>query len=322
MAGVPWVRVNTEDFARNVELTINPVGASGGLRVRDSGRYVDLREVRAVWFRKPEPVDVSHFALDPAALDYIEAEFTEILFGLYALLRHLPWINDPFRTRIAHRKMLQLHVAAKVGFTTPRTIVTNNAGVALRFSQEVGGDLAIKSLGALCVTQDAPGGALQYGIFTRKVSPAELKEAREKIPCMPTLFQEFVKKKAELRVTCVGERVFACRIEPENGSFPDDSRFNIRALRHHACECRELYPMLHAYMREFGLEFACFDIMVSETGQFIFCEANPNAQWLWVDNLTGLPIGQAVAEQLTVGAGNGGALVKEPEVAGAARAEG
>ena len=105
-----------------MELTINPVSASGGLRVRDSGRYVDLREIHAVWFRKPEPVDISHFALDPAALDYIEAEFTEILFGLYALLRHVPWINDPFRTRISLYAVSGIMLSGVSGMVRPQNL--------------------------------------------------------------------------------------------------------------------------------------------------------------------------------------------------------
>jgi hypothetical protein len=130
-AGVPWVRLNTEDFA-NVELIVSPANGSGTLIVGDSGRTIKIEEVRAVWFRKPEPVSVSHFAgLEPGTMDYIEAEFGETLLGLYSLLNHVPWINNPFSTRIAHRKMLQLRTASGIGFATPRTIITNNPEMAL-----------------------------------------------------------------------------------------------------------------------------------------------------------------------------------------------
>src|SRR5262245_39607491 len=87
-AGLEWVRINTEDFARNVELRVEPTSGDGVLVVRDSAKCVDLRRVTAVWYRKPEPIAVAHFALDPGALEYVEAEFTEILMGLYALLEH------------------------------------------------------------------------------------------------------------------------------------------------------------------------------------------------------------------------------------------
>ena len=91
-AGTPWVRLNTEDFA-NVELTVSPANGRGTLFVRDSGRKIEIQEVEAVWFRKPEPVDISRFTgLERGALDYIEAEFGETLLGLYSLLNHVPGI--------------------------------------------------------------------------------------------------------------------------------------------------------------------------------------------------------------------------------------
>ena len=43
-AGTPWVRVNTEDIARNLELTVEPASGNGTLRVRDSGREIELQK--------------------------------------------------------------------------------------------------------------------------------------------------------------------------------------------------------------------------------------------------------------------------------------
>jgi glutathione synthase/RimK-type ligase-like ATP-grasp enzyme len=300
-AGVPWVRLNTEDFATNVELSVSPASGSGKLALRDSGKTIDLEDVRAVWFRKPEPVSVSHFLdLDPGALDYVEAEFTEILLGLYSLLNHVPWINDPFKTRIAHRKMLQLRVAAKVGFTTPRTVITNNPETALAFAKCLQGDVAIKSLGAIVVTEEHTGGeAIQYGLFTRRVSFAELESVKDTVRHQPTAFQEFLEKQYELRITCVGSRCFACRIESRSSDLTaDDYRFDTKGLVHTAFECPEFEEKLEAYLKAFGLSFGCFDILVTKTGEAVFLECNPNGQWLWVENMTGLPIGHAIAEQL------------------------
>jgi glutathione synthase/RimK-type ligase-like ATP-grasp enzyme len=297
-AGMPWIRVNTEDIARNLELTVEPASGQGTLRVRDSGREINLQAVRAVWYRKPEPVDVSHFELDQGALDYVESEFREILDNLYALLSHVPWINNPLKTKLAHRKMLQLQVAKKVGFKTPPTLVTNNPAAALRFAEKLNSDLAIKSLGALSVTEGTEAQAT-YGLFTRRITRSELEEVKDKICHLPTTFQQFIEKRCELRVTCVGDQVFACRIETRPGTLSaDDYRFDTQNLNHTACECPELHERLHAYMRELNINFACFDFIVPDEGEPIFLEANCNGQWLWVQNLTGLPIGKAIADEL------------------------
>lgn len=298
-AGVEWVRINTEDLATNVDMNIEPAAGRGRIFIRDSGREIALDAVEAVWYRKPDPVRVDHFDLDGGALDYVEAEYREILDGLYALLSNVPWINNPFTTRLAHRKMLQLQVAARAGFATPRTLVTNVAAEALRFAESVGGDVAVKSLGALSVMDSSGPRDVQYGIFTRRIDRRELAAVSDKIPYLPTTFQEFIPKRYELRITCVGDRVFACRIDARPGDVTaDDYRFDTANLDHAAVECPELHDRLRAYMKALDLNFACFDVIISRSGEAVFLEANPNGQWLWVEHLTGLPIGRAIAEEL------------------------
>jgi len=297
-AGIPWVRLNTEDFATNVELIVT---ATGILYIRDSGKTIRLEEVGAVWYRKPDPVSIAHFTgLEPGALEYVEAEFGETLLGLYSLLNHVPWINNPFSTRIAHRKMLQLRTAANLGFNTPRTIITNRPEAALAFARALPGDVALKSLGAIVVTQ-APSKdeLIQYGLFTRRVSLAELQTVKETIRNQPTVFQEFLEKKYELRITCVGDQKFACRIESRADDLTaDDYRFDTKRLQHTPQDCPELARRLDGYMRAFGLNFACFDILVTKNNTPVFLEANCNGQWYWIEQMTGLPIARAVAQYL------------------------
>lgn len=257
--------------------------------------------MRAVWFRKPDPVNMAHFSgLEPVALEYIEAEFGELLLNLYSLLNHVPWINNPFATRIAHRKMLQLWTAAKIGFATPRTIVTNIPETALAFAESLPGDVAVKSLGAITVTEPSgDGSAIQYGLFTRRVTLAELRSVIDATRHQPTAFQEFLEKQYELRITCVGSRCFACRIDSRTEDLTaDDYRLDTRGLNHTPQECPELEPKLHAYMKAFGLNFGCFDFLVTKAGEPVFLECNVNGQWAWIESMTGLPIGHAIAQEL------------------------
>ncbi len=297
-AGAPWVRLNTEDIAQNLDLTIEPALGTGSLHIKDSGRKFNLQDVQAVWYRKPETPQVGHFQLDAGSLDYVQSEFREILDNLYALLPHVPWINNPFHARIAHRKMLQLKVAAKVGFRVPETLVTNSPDAALRFAAKSNCDLAIKSLGALSAAQGT-GTQTSYGLFTRRVTRAELLAVKDKIANLSTTFQPFIPKACELRVTCVGDRIFTCRIQARPGDLTaDDYRFDTQNLTHTATEAPNLHSRIHDYMREFNLNFACFDFIVPLKGEPVFLEANANGQFAWVENLTGLPIAKAIADEL------------------------
>ena len=300
----PWVRINTEDLPKNIGLSVDPASGKGFLSVRDSKRSFRLSDVTAVWFRKPDPLDLSHFALDKASLDYVEAEFNEVVQGLYALLKDVLWINNPLTTRLTHRKMLQLRVAREVGFATPQSLITNDSKEALGFCERIGWNVAIKSLGAISVTSHQGETQMQYGIFTRKVGEEELLTLQDKIEHMPTLFQEYIHKSYELRVTCVGDKVFSCRIDSQSSDLArEDFRFDSRNLKHEALDCHEIHDKLLGYMRAFGINFGCFDIAVTKSGEHIFFECNPNGQWLWIEELTGMPIGKAIAELLVTGNG-------------------
>lgn len=299
-ADFPWVRINTEDFAKKVTLNIDPAKRTGSILVHDSNRQFDLQSISAVWYRKPDNLDLSHFDLDQASLEYVEAEFNEVIQGIYSLLNHSFWINNPLTTKLAHRKPLQLKVAHDLGFSTPATILTNDTIKALSFAESVNWDVAIKSLGAICVNTSLDDVQLHYGIFTRRIGKEDLFALQDKIVYMPTLFQQYVDKEYELRITCVGEQIFTCRIYSQDKELTaEDMRFDISNLRHEMCECpAEISDKLIAYMKAFGINFGCFDIAYSKSGEYVFFECNPNGQWLWIEELTGAPISKAIADML------------------------
>ncbi len=52
-------------------------------------------------------------------------------------------------------------------------------------------------------------------------------------------------------------------------------------------------------MRRSGLVFGAFDLVLDHSGEIWFLEVNPQGQWLWVEDLTGMPITSAVADWLS-----------------------
>lgn len=306
--GTEFVRINTEDLATNVNVTIDPNTGIGILDIKDSNKTVKLEEVSAVWYRKPDPANLSHFEIDEGDLDYIEAEFNELLQGIYSSLTDQAiWINNPLTTRISHRKVKQLQIASSLGFQTPKSIITNNEQEALQFAESVSWDVAIKSLGALSVTTDSSKDTEKqvYGIFTRRISKDELLQVSSKVQYMPTLFQEYVEKAYELRITCVGDKVFACKIDSQSHvQGVEDYRLKTKDLPHEMVDCSHIKEQLLAYLDRFQLNFGCFDFIVTPEGEYVFLECNPNGQWLWIQHMTGAPISKAVAELLSENAHN------------------
>jgi glutathione synthase/RimK-type ligase-like ATP-grasp enzyme len=50
--------------------------------------------------------------------------------------------------------------------------------------------------------------------------------------------------------------------------------------------------------RRLGLIYSAFDLVRTPQGEYVFLETNPFGQWLWIEDLTGLPISKAIADFL------------------------
>jgi glutathione synthase/RimK-type ligase-like ATP-grasp enzyme len=299
--GYPWIRINTEDFATNAALSLEPTTGKGTILIRDSNRRIALSDIRAVWFRKPDPINLSHFELEQAGLDYVEAELTEVLLGIYALLQDAFWVNNPMDRRLIHRKLYQLKVAQFLGLATPPTIVSNIKDDVLKFAQDVGGDLAIKSLASLNVwSHRSSGEIIEYGLFTRRVTRDELRSVEATIKHMPTIYQAYIEKQYEIRATMVGDKCFACRIDSQSTDFgKEDYRIGTHLSQHTAYSLpTDVEKKLCRYMSVMGINFGCFDIIKSTGGEYVFLECNPNGQWLWIDEKIDAGVAPALANML------------------------
>lgn len=50
---------------------------------------------------------------------------------------------------------------------------------------------------------------------------------------------------------------------------------------------------------QFKLNFGAIDMIVTPDNEYVFLEINPNGQWAWIEEMTGLPIAQAMITLLT-----------------------
>jgi hypothetical protein len=57
----------------------------------------------------------------------------------------------------------------------------------------------------------------------------------------------------------------------------------------------------HAYLKALGLELGVFDFAVTDDGAWWFLECGPGSQWAWLQEETGAPIADAIADTLTGG---------------------
>jgi glutathione synthase/RimK-type ligase-like ATP-grasp enzyme len=191
----------------------------------------------------------------------------------------------------AESKPRQLEVAAQLGFTIPDTLITGDAAHAQAF---------IRRHESYVVKSQAIEFPLGKTMMTTVVSARD-NVSFDGLSVDPMIFQQFITPAYELRVTVVGNEVFAAKIiSADQGPFRDwryghiDDTFSAEATSIDDAlqeQCIELTKRL-------GLTYGAIDLIVDKDGTVWFLEINPNGQWAFIEEATGQPIGKAMAELL------------------------
>jgi glutathione synthase/RimK-type ligase-like ATP-grasp enzyme len=139
-------------------------------------------------------------------------------------------------------------------------------------------------------------------VFTQELTSDKL-DLIEAIRWSPAIFQKRIDKKADIRVTVVGNRLFSCSIDSQSHpeTETDFRMMNISGLLPHAIVAlpARLENDILSLMRNLGLTFGCLDFIQTRDDEFYFLEVNPAGQWLWIEQVTGAPISSAIAEELS-----------------------
>ena len=117
----------------------------------------------------------------------------------------------------------------------------------------------------------------------------------------PCLFQTYIEKSYELRVYVIHDDVFACRIESQANekTKTDWRRYNLKETPHYKEKLSaDVEEKCRRIVRDLGLEFGAIDLIVTPAGETVFLECNTQGHWLWIEELTGLPITQAICSRL------------------------
>lgn len=285
---------NTPDFPLRTTLTIQPTRTGVYLRSNEASLRT-LDESTSVWLRRPSfgkiPED---FAEDDRKM--IERECRDMRASFFDLLcPSALWVN-PFRRLFEdHWKPTQLVEAQRCGLKIPTTLVSNDPAEIGRFVKAAGGPVVYKTFNSLVSTS----------LLTE-----ELLADPEVLRWTPGIYQRYIEKDHELRVTVIGRRVFTVRINSQQtlrgkidwrdaqwqrrGSTGDLSIEPGALPKNVERACLRL-------VRTLGLAFGAIDLIVTPQKEHVFLEINPSGQFLWVEHETGLPLLDALAEMLIQG---------------------
>lgn len=257
---------------------------------------ISLCDIKSIWYRRPNFLNVQ--IQDLVQKKYAEDEIANFLNGLWiSTEQRVFWLSKLSSLERARRKVFQLQLARELGFKIPRTIITNNPKTAKDFWDSCKHRMIFKAIYREFLDYGDKAFNVPTTLLTKEhVSMFNL------VKQMPCLFQEFIDKKYELRVTIVGQKIFPVKIDSQknfqtvidwrNPEFIDKLHYEI--IDFPEALAKNCLTMLN----KLDLSFGAFDFAINKTGEILFLEINPNGQWYWLEDLTSAPISDAIVDIL------------------------
>jgi ATP-grasp ribosomal peptide maturase len=283
--GVPVVRLDPADLTEGVALSGEYVHGAFRGHLSAGGRLVGITGLRSIWVRRPGTPAAR--AAQPS--DWLTEESAQALYGM---LRgsDARWMNHPDAARRARHKPWQLRLAQRCGLPVPATIVTTFPQAAREFAERYP-DLVVKPVSG-AHPQDPP-----RAVPTSRVEPDTDFAA---VAFGPTLLQRRVAKRADIRLTVVGETILAAR-KVTGADDEVDVRFAASDASWHPTD---VAPRVAAavldYLKRAELSYGAFDFAEDGDGTWWFLECNQSGQFGFVEVETGQPIARSIAEWLAL----------------------
>jgi hypothetical protein len=296
--GASMCRFDWAEFPREAALSITYRGGRKQVRLTRGRQVLDVTACTAAWLRRPNRPRVSPRIANPLLRSYAEEECYQVIQDTWNALE-LPWLPGPIHAiRLADNKQLQLQLATALGLEIPPTLMTNDPDEFLAFYREHQGRLIDKLPSIVFPASQRRERELMR--YTQPITTRDVGYAR-RLRHSPVLFQAQVPKKFELRITVVGQQVFAAEIHSQSTRRTqlDWRRYDSGHTPHRVHRLPDvLQRACVELVARLGLRFGAIDMIVTPDDRYVFLEINPNGQWLWIEEETGLPIRDAICTEL------------------------
>ena len=249
-------------------------------------------DIKSIWLRqKPVIPYPSWSPLQHDSARFAQAEWRSVLQSLESFLPKVFWINSPERQQLINQKPKQLELAKSVGFNIPETIITNDPDAVKAFI-DVNKKVIYKALAGFVFID-------QTAILTTIITNRDLKNP-ESVKKAPGIYQKFIEKKFEARITAVGNRLFVTHIlTPKKGPGSVDWRHaHFEDIFVEGFIDTSIRTCIERFQRAANLHYGAYDFIISPEGEWHFLECNPVGQFLWMENKLGQKISTAIAEDL------------------------
>ena len=257
-----------------------------------NGETIDIETIKSVW--NSNALDIINEDVSEESKKFIDKEWTEGIMSIWNTVNGI-WANHPLALSSSANRVKQLQIASEIGFKIPKTMVTNNSQKMKQFFKECNDEMICKTLAS---SQGLPFGKM---IFSHKISKWDFKH-NQGLKHSPVMFQEYIPKKTEFRVTIIGDDIHSAEIHSQKS---EKTKYDWRNyddfLKTPYVESKlpeDISEKLLKIMKKFNLNFGACDLIHTPDDEFVFLEINPNGRWWWVQELTKMKISKSIAKFL------------------------
>lgn len=247
----------------------------------------NISSFKSVWFRRTKLPDLD--VKNEAERLYLLGDYEALLDNIYAVLDAKKWLSHPKDVYQAENKIYQLKIAKELGFRMPDTLITNQHSILRNFIDKHKENIIVKPIRQGRIRE-------QNGfksIFTNKINSNTIKEL-ENYNLTPCIFQEYIEKEYELRITVVGNKIFSAKVDSQK---LEETKIDWRKKKipfEPYLLPSEISEKCLALTQKLNLSFGAIDIIRNKNGEYVFLEINPNGQWAWLETEAGLKISDEI----------------------------
>ncbi|MBP7272394.1 MAG: grasp-with-spasm system ATP-grasp peptide maturase [Saprospiraceae bacterium] len=279
----PFRRINGEDDLLGVNIIMN---TNEGIRIVLNGQgneNYDLSHFESFWYRRGDlqivtPVlSISQYAV----INTLKREWHKLKEFIYYQLLLKKHLGNLSKER-DHLKLQSLDVARSVGLRIPDTYVLSDKRTAnLLATESEFITKAIDNLYSLTINNR------HYASCTEMVNMGG-EDVEEGILCCPFLVQRYVKKKLELRIFFLQDKLFPMAIfSQRNDKTMIDYRNydNIKPNRNVPyILSKEHNTKVLNFIQKIGMDTGSIDIIVTPENDLVFLEVNHLGQFGWLSH--------------------------------------
>jgi glutathione synthase/RimK-type ligase-like ATP-grasp enzyme len=268
---IPVLRLNRE-YLKDYDISLNPLKPS--LFVNGPDFSFELSsEITSVFYRQPIFLrNTPSVPLSPE--EQLERSQWMAFLRSLSVFSKAHWMNYPQSTYLSECKPYQLMIADQIGFKVPSTLISNDyKAIRNHFNEKI----IIKSLDTVLIREG------NDCLFTYSSLDKLESLTAENVSSTPLLAQEYLNDKIDLRITIVGNQIFAIKILSNNKGIAGDWRvMPKKEIQYHNYNldaqtkfyCKQL-------MRKLNLSFGAIDLIETPNGIY-FIEINPTGEWGWI----------------------------------------